>query len=75
MDDQCRFCDIKPGQTCRLMDCSQCPERLREMGLVEGTEVEVVRVAPFGDTCAIRFRGCSACLRLSEFPAKVKRLP
>lgn len=37
--------------------------RLMEMGLLPGTPVEVVRVAPLGDPIEIRVRGYSLSLR------------
>ncbi len=47
-----------------------CPRvlarRLLEMGLLPGTEVSVVRVAPFGDPMELRVREYSLSLRRSE---------
>lgn len=40
--------------------------RLQEMGLTEGTEFTVVKVAPFGDPVEIRLRGYHLCLRKRE---------
>lgn len=40
--------------------------RLQEMGLTVGTEFEVAKIAPFGDTIEIRLRGYSLCLRKRE---------
>ena len=42
------------------------PLRLLEMGLLEGTEFEIVRLAPFGDPIEIRIRGYHVSLRKSE---------
>jgi ferrous iron transport protein A len=42
------------------------PLRLLEMGLLEGTEFEVIRLAPFGDPIEIRIRGYHVSLRKSE---------
>jgi ferrous iron transport protein A len=36
------------------------------MGLTVGTEFEVAKIAPFGDTIEIRLRGYSLCLRKRE---------
>jgi ferrous iron transport protein A len=41
-------------------------QRLLEMGLTEGEEVEVVRRAPLGDPLEIRVRGYELSLRKSE---------
>jgi Fe2+ transport system protein FeoA len=40
--------------------------RIVEMGLVPGTPVEVVRVAPLGDPIEVRVRGFSLSLRKHE---------
>ncbi len=41
-------------------------QRLLEMGLLEGEEVEVVTVAPLGDPIEIRLRDYRLSLRKSE---------
>lgn len=40
--------------------------RLMEMGLLPGTRVEVVRVAPLGDPIEVRLRGFSLSIRREE---------
>lgn len=40
--------------------------RLMELGLLSGTRVEVVRVAPLGDPIELRVRGCNLSIRASE---------
>ena len=40
--------------------------RLLEMGLVPGTEIKVVTVAPFGDPLRIEIRGGQWSIRRSE---------
>ncbi len=40
--------------------------RLMEMGLLPGTRVEMVRVAPLGDPIEVRLRGYSLSLRRQE---------
>ena len=40
--------------------------RMMDMGLVAGTEVKVVRVAPLGDPIEFRIKGYSLSLRRSE---------
>jgi ferrous iron transport protein A len=40
--------------------------RLRELGLLPGVAVTLVRTAPLGDPLEIRVRGCSLTLRKSE---------
>jgi ferrous iron transport protein A len=40
--------------------------RLMELGLLPGTRVEVVRVAPLGDPIELSARGCFLSIRKSE---------
>lgn len=40
--------------------------RLLEMGLVPGTHVSVVKIAPFGDPMELRVRGYDVSLRRAE---------
>jgi ferrous iron transport protein A len=40
--------------------------RLMELGILPGTRVEVVRVAPLGDPLEIRARGCFLSIRRNE---------
>ncbi len=41
-------------------------QRLLEMGLLEGEEVEILGFAPFGDPLEIRLRDYCLCLRRRE---------
>lgn len=40
--------------------------RLMEMGLLPGTELAIVNVAPFGDPLEIEVRGCRLSIRRHE---------
>jgi ferrous iron transport protein A len=40
--------------------------RLLEMGILEGTEIEVIRLAPLGDPIEIGLRGYHLSIRKSE---------
>ena len=51
--------------TCVRVD-HDLSRRLMEMGLIEGTEVQVVRRAPFGDPLQIRVGDYDLSLRTSE---------
>ena len=42
------------------------PTRLLEMGLLEGTEVELVRFAPLGDPVDLKVRGYHMSIRLEQ---------
>jgi ferrous iron transport protein A len=44
----------------------QIQQRLLEMGVLEGSEIEVVRLAPLGDPMEIRVQGYNLSLRKSE---------
>ena len=44
----------------------ELPARMLEMGLVPGTPVEVVRLAPLGDPMEIRVRGFLLSVRKEE---------
>jgi len=41
-------------------------KRLIEMGILRGTMMRVMRVAPLGDPIEIKIRGCNLSLRRSE---------
>jgi Fe2+ transport system protein FeoA len=40
--------------------------RLMELGMIPGTRVEVLRIAPFGDPMELSARGCNLSIRASE---------
>lgn len=51
-------------------------ERLFAMGLLPGTEVRMVQVAPLGDPVEIEFRGMRLSLRKADATAlRVARIP
>ncbi|MCP4007130.1 MAG: ferrous iron transport protein A [bacterium] len=68
--DSCRsLSQFEAGSRARI--CSHAPseavpERLLELGFVPGTELEVVRRAPFGGPVEVELRGYRICLRPSE---------
>lgn len=60
---------LGPGRTARVERVRSegaIGSRLAEMGLLPGTEVRVVRVAPLGDPLEIELHGYHLSLRLSE---------
>ena len=61
--------DLPVGQTAEIVSV-QCDRplsrRLMEMGLVPGTSVRVVRVAPLGDPIELRVRDYSLSVRRAE---------
>jgi Fe2+ transport system protein FeoA len=63
---------VAPGRRARVLAVSGeggVAQRVLEMGLVEGTEVEVVRLAPLGDPLEIRVYGYLLSLRRAEAAA------
>jgi Fe2+ transport system protein FeoA len=49
-----------------LQGDSMMQQRIQEMGVTQGSEVEVVRLAPLGDPIEISVRGYYLSLRKSE---------
>lgn len=61
--------DLQPGDRAIIRALPQhqlLSTRLREMGLLSGTEVTFVRKAPLGDPLEIKVRGYSLSLRMKE---------
>ncbi|MEX0748157.1 MAG: FeoA family protein [Rhodothermales bacterium] len=60
--------DLKPGEhgTISGFTSDDLPNRLLEMGLLPGTMVEVVRLAPFGDPIDLKVRGYHLSIRKHE---------
>lgn len=64
-----KLSDLKPGETakiCRLCGKGRTVQRLYEMGLLEGNEIEVVRYAPFGGPVEICVFDYHLSLRRNE---------
>lgn len=40
--------------------------RLMELGIIPGTHVKVLRIAPFGDPMELEARGCNLSIRAAE---------
>ncbi len=60
--------DLKPGQVSRVVNWStqNPPARLLELGILPGTEIELVRYAPLGDPIDLKVRGYHLSIRKSE---------
>lgn len=61
--------EIETGQVVqvvRIAGHSSFRRRLMELGLVPGTRVELVRVAPLGDPVELLVRGASLSIRKAE---------
>lgn len=60
---------IGAGKAATVVDInlpSESRSRLMEMGLLVGTEIELVRFAPMGDPVEIKVRGYNLTLRKHE---------
>ena len=57
--------DLRPGEQGTITAIASGPAvaRLMEMGLLPGTRVEVLRLAPLGDPIDLRVRGYRLCVR------------
>ncbi len=60
--------DLEPGERGVVVGWagSGPPIRLLEMGVMEGTEIEVVKLAPLGDPIEVKLRGYHLSLRKQE---------
>ena len=61
--------EIKTGQIVQIVRVSgqsSFRRRLMELGLVPGTRVELLRVAPLGDPVELLVRGASLSIRKAE---------
>lgn len=54
------------GKVIKLGGKSSFRKRIREMGLIPGSEIEIIRVAPLGDPVEIKVRGYLLSLRKAE---------
>lgn len=64
-----RLNDLLPGQVAHIVDMtlqSRTASRLRDMGLIEGAQVERLRTAPFGDPVEYFACGYRLALRSTE---------
>lgn len=60
---------LKPGATCQVVKVhgqGATYQRLLEMGLISGTKLQVIRLAPLGDPMEIKLHGFNLSLRKSE---------
>jgi len=66
---QCALSELKPkerGTIVKVGGDGPVHRRILDMGVVPGTEVEVVKVAPLGDPMALLIRGYHLSLRKEE---------
>ena len=63
------LCELIPGDKGRIVKVRGSKiihRRLRDMGLVAGSEIEVERKAPLGDPIEIKIKGYHLALRKEE---------
>ncbi len=68
-DDRSTLAELPIGAEAVVaaVDCPRATaRRLMELGVLPGTRVSVVRVAPLGDPIEIEVRGCSISIRRRE---------
>jgi ferrous iron transport protein A len=60
--------DLRPGEQGRVTGyvTDRLPSRILEMGLLPGTIVELVRLAPLGDPLDLKVRGFHLSIRKHE---------
>lgn len=61
--------ELKPNDRARILEIGgdeEAADRLMEMGILEDTEVKVVRFAPLGDPIEISVRGYNLSIRKIE---------
>lgn len=61
--------DLKVGQKGIINDISgneKLAKRLLALGCVDDTEIEIKKIAPFGDPILVRFRGFDLAIRKSD---------
>ena len=70
--DTVNLSSLKPGQSCKIVrvgSVGALKRRIIDMGVVKGTRVDVVKVAPLGDPIEIKVKGYSLSLRKAEAAA------
>ena len=71
---ECPLTELSTGQcgrVRRIEGAAGIRVRLQEMGLIRGTTVQFVRVAPLGDPIEVRVRGYNLSLRRQEADAVI----
>lgn len=63
------ICNLKPGNKGYISEVActdKLTKRLLALGFVEGTEVEVKKIAPLGDPIIINLRGTDLAIRKKD---------
>lgn len=63
------LCDLKPGEI-GIIESIQGDEKLTKrlfaLGCIEGTQIQLKRIAPLGDPIVINFRGFDLAIRKND---------
>ena len=63
------ICDLKLGERAvinKIDGNNKLSKRLSALGLIEGTEIELKRIAPLGDPIVINLRGFDLAIRKKD---------
>jgi len=64
-----RLSDCNPGKKAKVIDLMVNPtykKRILDLGMLPGTEVQIVRKAPFGGPIVVQVRGYQVSIRMTE---------
>ena len=78
MNARSTLADLRVGEKAQVREVGgerAIARRLMEMGLLPGTVIEIVRVAPLGDPVEIRLRSVSLSIRRAEARAIAITVP
>ncbi len=62
-------CDLKPGEKAIIKSVDgddKLVKRLHVLGFIQGTEVELIRIAPLGDPLVVNLRGFDLAIRKKD---------
>ncbi|MFH1017878.1 MAG: ferrous iron transport protein A [Pseudomonadota bacterium] len=60
---------VPPGERCKVLNVrlhNGVGQRLMEMGMIQGSTVEVIRLAPLGDPMELRLKGYHLSIRKAD---------
>ena len=67
---KCHLSDLSVGQKAKVVslhnDNKALRRRLLDMGITQDVEIQIKKIAPFGDPVDIELRGYELCIRLSD---------
>ena len=63
------ICDLKLGEKAKIYEINgnnKLTKRLYALGLIQGTEIELKRIAPLGDPLVVNLRGFDLAIRKKD---------